>query len=409
VPYVFRSRKPLMRTGIAVSIAVLALVAGTAAGAPNARRAVNPSITSKAWGSAHGQPVRLYTLESGHGMTVRITNYGGVVQSIYVPGRGGHVANVALGFSKLSDYVNDFENQPWPASGGSGDTYFGAIIGRYANRIANGEFTLNGTTYHLPQNNGPNTLHGGPLSYNTKVWTATPQSGKGFVALKLTYTDPDGYNGFPGAVANTVVYKLTPDNALRIHYTATTTKPTVVNFTNHTYFNLAGEGSGNVFAQTLQINSNTFTPVNANLIPTGFEPVAGTPFDFRRAKPIGRDIRRANMREGDQLVIAHGYDHNWVIKGHSLRLAAVAEDPASGRVLRTYSTEPGLQVYTGNFLVGDLVGTSGRTYRQGDAFTLETQHYPDSPHHIGEPGWPSVVLNPGQTFNSTTIFKFGVA
>jgi aldose 1-epimerase len=368
------------------------------------------TVSSAPWGSAGGQPVNLYTLSNGHKMTVKITNYGGVIQSIWTPDRHGKVADVALGFNKLDDYVSDFTQtsaNPWPAAGGSGDTYFGAIIGRYANRIANGKFTLNGTTYTLPQNNGLNTLHGGPLSYNTKVWSATTDQGPGFASLKLTYTDPAGYNGFPGEVANTVTYTLTKDSALKISYGATTTAPTVVNFTNHTYFNLAGEGSGDIYGQDLKINADTFTPVNANLIPTGqFAPVAGTPFDFRSMKPIGQDIRRADMPQGDQLVIAHGYDHNWVLNGSGLKHASVAVDPASGRKLDTYTTEPGVQVYTGNFLVGDLVGTSGRTYRQGDAFTLETQHYPDSPNHIGDPNWPSVVLNPGQTFDSTTVYQF---
>lgn len=416
MPYFFRSRKLPTRVGTGVSIAALALAAGGVAGAgakpaPKAKaKPVTPTISSQAWGTANGQAVRLYTLKSGHGMMVKITNYGGVIQSIWVPGRGGHVANVALGFSNLGDYVNDFQHQPWPAAGGSGNTYFGAIIGRYANRIANATFTLNGHPYMLPANNGPNTLHGGLNAYNAQVWAATPEKGKGFVGLRLTYTDPDGYNGFPGTVANTVTYRLTPDNALRVQYSATTTKSTVVNFTNHTYFNLAGEGSGDVYGQMLRINSSRFTPVNANLIPTGaFAPVAGTPFDFRRSKPIGRDIRAAKKPQGDQLVIAHGYDHNWILNGHGLRLAAVAKDPASGRVLQTYTTEPGLQVYTGNFLVGDLIGTSGHVYRQGDAFTLETQHYPDTPHHIGDPAWPSVVLDPGKVFSSTTVFKFGVA
>jgi aldose 1-epimerase len=372
-----------------------------------------PGISSAPWGTVGGQNVNLYTLTSGHGMTVKITNYGGVVQSIWAPGRGGQTADVSLGFSKLSDYVDDFtqtSSNPWPAAGGSGDTYFGAIIGRYANRIADHSFTLDGMTYNLPANNDTtDTLHGGPDSWNTKVWGATTSTSKNGASLQLTYTDPDGYNGFPGQVTATVTYTVTKDNALQIHYNATTTKPTVINLTNHTYFNLAGEGSGTVYDQLLKINSNTFQPTNTAQIPTGFASVAGTPFDFRTLHPIGENINRADLPQGDQLTVAHGYDFNWVLNGTGMKLASFAEDPASGRTLTTYTTEPGLQLYTANYLVGDLVGTSGRTYRQGDAFTLETQHYPDSPHHIGDSQWPSVVLNPGTPFNSTTIYKFGTA
>jgi aldose 1-epimerase len=370
------------------------------------------SISKQTWGSAHGQAVDLYSLRNRNGMIVKITNYGGVVQSIWVPDRTGHLTNVALGFPKLSDYVNDFENQPWPAAGGSGETYFGGIIGRYANRIANHSFTLNGTTYQLVGNNGPNnvnTLHGGPDSYNTQIWAATPEQVADGVALKLTYTDPSGKNGFPGAVTTEVTYTLTHDNALEIAYRATTNAPTVINYTNHTYFNLAGEGSGTVYDQKLAINSNTFQPTNSVQIPTGFASVSGTPFDFRAMKPIGQNIGDASAPQGNQLVVAHGYDHNWVVRGKGYRLAAVAQDPGDGIVLWTYTDQPGVQLYTGNFLVGDLVGTSGHAYRQGDAFTLETQHYPDSPHHIGDPQWPSVVLNPGQVFNSKTTYKFTTA
>jgi len=370
------------------------------------------SISKQTWGSANGKTVDLYTLRNGHGMIVKITNYGGVVQSIWVPDRTGALKNVALGFPKLSDYVNDFQNQPWPASGGSGDTYFGGIIGRYANRIANHSFTLNGHTYQLVGNNGTNninTLHGGPDAYNTQVWAATPEKLANAVALKLTYTDPNGKNGFPGDVTTEVTYTLTNANALQISYRATTDAPTVINYTNHTYFNLAGEASGTIYAQKLAINSNTFQPTDANLIPTGFASVAGTPFDFRAMKPIGRDINKASAPHGDQLTTAHGYDHNWVLRGTGFRLAAVAQDPSDGIVLWTYTDQPGVQVYTGNFLVGDLVGTSGHSYRQGDAFTLETQHYPDTPHHIGDAQWPSVVLNPGQVFSSKTTYKFTTA
>jgi aldose 1-epimerase len=384
----------------AASVCALAAVVAAALAVGASAKGGGLSITSKSWGTADGKPVTLYSLSNGHRMTVKITNYGALVQSIWVPGRNGQVANVALGFSKLSDYVTDFTNPP---SGGSGDTYFGATIGRYANRIANGKFTLDGHTYTLPQNNGTNTLHGGPMSYNTQVWTATPAKTANSVALKLTYTDPNGKNGFPGTVVNEVTYTLTQNNALRISYRATTDAPTVINLTNHSYFNLAGEGSGDVYSQLLKINANTFTPVNANLIPTGELAVAGTPFDFRSLKPIGRDIRNAHSPQGKQLVIAHGYDHNWVLNGSGLKLASTAEDPASGRVLWTYTTEPGVQLYTGNFLVGDLVGPSGHTYRQSDAFTLETQHYPDSPNH---PSFPSTVLRPGQVFSSATVYKF---
>jgi aldose 1-epimerase len=372
-------------------------------------------ITSEPWGTvpAHpplnqALPATLFTLSNGNRMTVKITNYGGVVQSIWVPDRRGVVRDVTLGFPDLQGYVTDFTNPP---SGGSGDTYFGAIIGRYANRIANAEFTLNGTAFPLGSgappanpNNGPNLLHGGPNSYNTQVWAATPIRTAQSVSLKLTYTDPNGFNGFPGAVSNVVIYTLTQNNTLLITYRATTTKPTVINLTNHSYFNLAGEGSGNVFNQLMQINANSFTPTDANLIPTGrIVRVAGTPFDFRSLKPIGRDIHNASARQGQQLVLAHGYDHNWVLNGSGMKLASVATDPSSGRVLKTFTTEPGVQFYTGNFLEGDLVGPSGHTYRQTDGFTLETQHFPNSPN---QSNFPSTTLNPGQTFRSSTIYKF---
>jgi aldose 1-epimerase len=430
----FRSPPRLRSIACAsVAVATVAAVLGTGGSAVAAKHGHKHnqgqshghlSITRIPWGTANGQAVDLYTLRNSNGMTVKITNYGGVVQSIRVPDRNGGTKNVALGFPTLSDYVNDFQNQPWPAAGGSGDTYFGAIIGRYANRIAGAEFTLNGKNYPLGSgppcpatpvpNNGSNLLHGGPNSYNTQVWGATTSTGPNSVSLILTYTDPNCKNGFPGTVQNTVTYTLTQNNSLRIAYKATTDAPTVVNFTNHTYFNLGGQGSGDIYGEKLAINSDTFTPVDNNLIPTGFASVAGTPFDFRHMKPIGRDIRKANLPQGNQLTIAHGYDHNWVLRGYQdpnarNRLVAVAQDPSDGIVLWTSTTEPGVQLYTGNFLVGDLVGTSGRTYRQGDAFTLETQHYPDSPHHQGDPLWPSVVLNPGQVFNSTTTYKFTTA
>jgi len=410
-----KSRRVLALVLVLASTAILAAGAASASAGHGHRGFGHSraSITSQPWGTADGTPVNLYTLDNGRGMTVTITNFGGIVQSINVPDRHGQVANVALGFSNLAGYVSDDYTTT-----ASGETYFGAIIGRYANRIANGSFTLNGVTYYLNQNNGTNTLHGGaPVSqWNTKVWAATPISGRHSVSLELTYTDPAGTaarvppmappagNGFPGTVTAKVVYTLTQDDALRMDYTATTDAPTVINLTNHTYFNLAGEGSGGVQGQDLMINADSYTPVNANLIPEGgIVPVAGTPFDFRTAKPIGQDINSGDT----QLVLAHGFDHNWVLNrsGSGLSLAARAYDPASGRVLTTWTTEPGVQFYSGNFLVGDLVGTSGHTYRQTDGFTLETQHYPDSPN---QPNFPSVVLKPGQVYKNTIIFKFSV-
>ncbi len=424
----FRS-PPRLRTIACASVAVATVAGALASGgsAVAAKHGHKPkhgnahhgrlSISHQSWGTADGKTVQLFTLRNSHGMIVKITNYGGVVQSIWVPDRNGKLTNVALGFPKLSDYVTDFTNPP---AGGSGDTYFGAIIGRYANRIAGARFTLGGKDYPLGSgppcpatptpNNGPNLLHGGPNSYNTQVWDATTNTTGNSVQLILSYTDPNCKNGFPGTVVNTVTYSLNQNDALGIAYKATTDAPTVVNFTNHTYFNLAGEASGDIFAQKLAINSDTFQPTDANLIPTGFHSVAGTPFDFRAMKPIGRDINKASAPEGDQLTTAHGYDHNWVLKGFpGNRLVAVAQDPGDGIVLWTYTTEPGVQVYTGNFLVGDLVGTSGHSYRQSDAFTLETQHYPDSPHHQTDSQWPTVVLNPGQVFNSSTTYKFTTA
>ena len=404
--HAFLNRRRLLALVMA-SAAIVAAGVATSASAGNSRHWTHrpgpggASITSQPWGTApDGQAVNLYTLTNARGMTVTITNYGGIVQSIDVPGRTGQVANVALGFSNLAGYVTDDTTTT-----ASGETYFGGIIGRYANRIANGSFKLNGVTYTLPQNNGTNTLHGGPDSWNMQVWTATPISGRQSVSLQLTYTDPAGKNGFPGTVAAKVDYTLTQDDALRIDYTATTTAPTVINLTNHTYFNLAGEASGDVYNQELMINADSYTPINANLIPTGvIAPVAGTPFDFRTPKPIGQDINNADP----SMVYAHGYDQNWVLNrsGPGLSLAATAYDPVSGRVLTTYTTEPGVQLYSGNFLVGDLVGTSGHTYRQSDGFTLETQHYPDSPN---EPSFPTTVLNPGTLYNSTTIYQFSTA
>jgi len=334
-------------------------------------------------------------------MSVAISTYGGIVQAINVPDRDGEIADVALGFANLDGYLANNSSSPGP----SGTTYFGAIVGRYANRIANGSFALDGHTYTLPRNNDPNTLHGGPNAWSTKVWRPTPGNGPEGPSLALTYNDPAGANGFPGTITAKVVYSLLSSNALRIDYSASTDAPTVLALTNHTYFNLAGEGSGSALGHELMIDAEGYTPINSNLIPSGqVTPVAGTPLDFRTPKPIGRDVDDADP----QIALARGFDHNFVINrpGAGLTLAARAFDPASGRVLTVWTTEPGVQLYSSNFLRGDLAGKSGRAYDARSAFALETQHFPNSPN---EPSFPSTVLRPGETLHSTTIYQFSVA
>jgi aldose 1-epimerase len=372
------------------------------------------SVKSIVWGSANGTPVDLYTLGNGT-MKVKVTNYGGVVQSIWVPKRNGKLVNVALGFPTLSDYVHDFTqgaNQtPWPLPGGSGNTYFGAIIGRYANRIANHSFNLNGKTYTLDANNGNNTLHGGYLGWNTVVWTATPSITRSAATLTLTHSFPagegclpslsPGCTGFPAPILATVTYSVTRDDQLKIRYDAvnqSTTDATVINLTNHTYFNLGGEASGTVENQLLALNSDKYTPVDTNLIPEPpyFVSVAGTPYDFRHMHTIGKYLRATNLPDGTsgpykQLQIAHGYDNNWVLNGYPrYRLVAVAQDPRNGVTLWTYTDQPGVQVYTGNFLVGDLIGTSyspigRRTHSRWRPSTIRTR--PTTSGSLDGPRW----------------------
>jgi aldose 1-epimerase len=432
-----------MSLGLMVGVASAATHGRTQAhrgrGGANVHRSVHRhryahgGVSSAPWGSVNGQPVNLYTLSNSSGMKVNISNYGGDVQSIWVPDRSGKLVDVTLGFPTLADYVADFTQgatqTPWPEASGSGDTYFGAIVGRYANRIANASFSLNNTTYKLDANNGPNTLHGGYLGWNTKVWNASASTSSAGATLTLTANFPagegclpalsPGCTGFPAPVTAKVTYTVTPNSQLQISYAATndsSTDATVVNLTNHTYFNLAGEGSGDVYNQLLALNSDAYTPTDVNQIPEApyFVPVGGTAYDFRSMHSIGEYITDAGLPDGTsgpltQLQIAHGYDNNWVLNDQgSYRLDAVAQDPGNGVTLWEYTDQPGVQLYTGNFLVGDLVGTSGHIYRQGAGFTLETQHYPDSPNHIGQAGWPSVVLNPGATFKTHTAYAFGV-
>ena len=360
--------------------------------------------------TADGVKVDEYTLTNANGMEVKIITYGGIITSIKVPDRNGNMANVALGFNNLQDYETK-------------TPYFGCITGRYANRIANGMFTMDDVTYCLDMNNGPNSLHGGFKGLDKMVWEAKEIKGKDEVGLELTYLsaagegyDPeqdivspecpdDAEKGYPGNLDVKVVYTLTADNEIRMDYTATTDAPTVVNLTNHTYFNLAGEGLGTIYDHILMIDADEYTPDDETLIPTGeLAPVEGTPFDFRVPKAIGPG-QRSNH---EQIVIGLGYDHNWVLSRESmddtsLMLAARLYEPGFGRILDVWTTEPGIQFYAGNFLDGTLYGTSGRSYRQSDGLCLETQHFPDSPN---KPDFPSTVLLPDDTYETTTIFKF---
>jgi aldose 1-epimerase len=341
--------------------------------------------------TASGETVELFTLSRANAPTVAITNFGGFIVSIVAPDRTGARADVTLGYKDFAGYVGD-------------GSYFGCLVGRYANRIAKAGFTLDDKRYTLAANDGPNTLHSGPDGFCRRLWTPDVVAGKDGEALQLTYVSPAGEGGFPGTLTTKVVYALREDGGLVIDYSATTDAPTVVNLTNHAYFNLAGEGEGTILDHELQLESDAFTPTDERLIPTGeLRPVAGTPFDFRKPVAIGARIDAAD----EQIKVGHGYDHNFVVRGTpgTLRLAARVVDKKSGRVLETFTTEPGIQFYTGNFMDGKTTGKSGKPYVRRGAFCLETQHYPDSPN---QPAFPSVVLRPGRIYRQTTVYKLGV-
>jgi len=338
-----------------------------------------------------GTPIELYTLTNANGLEAKITNYGGIVVSLLVPDRDGKPGDVVLGYETLEEYI---ENNP----------YFGTLVGRYGNRIARGKFTLEGIEYTLAQNDGENHLHGGLKGFDKVVWKADAVRSKNSVGLKLTYLSKDGEEGYPGNLSVTVVYTLTNDNELKIEYTAVTDKVTIVNLTHHGYFNLAGAGLGDILGHELMIKADRFTPVDKGLIPTGeLRGVKGTPMDFTRAVAIGARIDQA----AEQLVLGGGYDHNWVLNNGdgSLALAAKVYEPTTGRVMEVYTTEPGIQFYSGNFLDGSITGKGGKVYEYRYGFCLETQHFPDSPN---KPDFPSTVLKPGETYTTTTIYTFSV-
>jgi aldose 1-epimerase len=446
-------RGKAVRLGAAVAVAagaagLIGITSAAAAPTTAAHPHCKVSISAQKFGTANSGPyggnqtVWRFTLTNAHCMQVKIITYGATVQSITAPDRHGHLTDVALGFKTLADYVN--LASPPPGTPGFGGPYFGETIGRYANRIGGASFMLNGHTYTLPVNNGPNTLHGGFVGWGNRVWqhpVATIHHGVTSLTMRLVApngdegsgllpgtknyepncnllgTTPATCTGFPAQVTTFITYSLDNAGRLWIHYRAHNDEKkggpaTVINLTNHSYFNLAGEASaaGSAYSQEVLINAGAFTPTDANLIPTGaIVPVKGTPFDFRTFHTIGSRIGDASAPQGNQLVLAHGYDHNWVLsKGGprfaGLRLCAVAADPRSGRVLVVWTDEPGVQFYTGNFLDGHLVGISGHTYRQGAGYTFETQHFPNSPNQAS---FPSTVLKAGSTFSTTTIYQFG--
>jgi aldose 1-epimerase len=334
--------------------------------------------------TADGSVVDLYTLRNATGVEARIITWGGTVVSLKTPDRTGTVGDIVLGYDNLAGYTG-------------GGSFFGALVGRYANRIAKGQFKLDGKTYKVPVNNGENALHGGIRGFDKRVWKARTLPGG---ALELTYLSKDGEEGYPGNLTATVVYTLTDDNHLRIQYAATTDMPTVINLTNHSYFNL--KGSGDILGHLVTLNADRYTPVDGGLIPTGeLRSVEGTPFDFRKARTPGERINLPDQ----QLKVGNGYDHNWVLnrQGTGLILAARIEETSTGRVMEVFTDQPGIQFYTGNFLDGKEKGKGGTVYNQHAAFCFETQHYPDSPNHAA---FPSTTLRPGQKYSTTTEFRF---
>ncbi len=383
-----------IRTGLAVILASVLLWTGCTCPCSQSKSSQGKgpmSIKETDFGTMpDGQKVSLYTLTNANGAVAKITNYGAIVTELWMPDKNGKPADIVLGFESLSGYLGE-------------SPYFGCIVGRYGNRIGKGTFTLDGKTYSLAINNGENHLHGGLKGFDKVVWQATAeQAGKDGVAVTLRYTSKDMEEGYPGTLSVMVVYTLTNANELRIDYTAVTDKATVCNLTHHGYFNLAGQGNGSILNHELMLNADRYTPVDAGLITTGeILPVKGTPMDFTKPTAIGAHIDN----DFEQLKFGGGYDHNWVLnkKGSEMSLAAKVYEPTSGRVMEVWTNEPGVQFYAGNFLDGTLTGKGGKVYQHRYGFCLETQHYPDSPN---KPNFPTTTLRPGQTYKTTTVYKF---
>lgn len=390
-----RRQTAAYRASLAIS-AVGALLLGGCASASQSGPAAPPAVASAAFGNLpNGQGTQLFTLRNAHGIEVQLTNYGGIITSLKTPDRAGHFSDIVLGYDNLAAYV---ANSP----------YFGAIVGRYANRIARGRFSLDGSAYTLAINNGPNSLHGGLRGFDKVVWNARPFQNREGQGVELDYTSPNGEEGYPGTLHTTVTYTLTADDRLIVDYRASTDKATPINLSQHSYWNLAGNASRDILGHILNINADAITPVDTTLIPTGaIASVQGTPFDFRTPTAIGA---RVDQRQDAQLRYGNGYDHNFVLNRggaapDALVLAARVVEPSSGRTLEISTTEPALQFYSGNFLDGSITGKDGVVYKFRYGLVLETQHYPDSPNH---PNFPSTILRPGKEYRSRTVFTFGV-
>ncbi len=384
---------------LALTVPVLALLG--IASCNSMKVTTMPSVTSALFGTTpEGDSVEIFTMKNSNGLEVQAMTYGAIITSIKTYDKDGNLGDIVLGFDSLGGYTSPAYLAHLP--------YFGAIVGRYANRIAGGKFSIDGAEYQLPTNDGPNSLHGGTKGFDQRVWSGRSFQNDTSSGVVLSYTSPDGQEGYPGTLSVDVTYTLTNSNELVVDYHATTDKPTVVNLSQHSYWNLDDDGRTSILDHSMMIAADTFTPVDSTLIPTGeMRPVEGTPFDFRTPHTIGERINADNR----QLKLAGGYDHNWVLNDTpldpqtGLLLAAKVVGPKSGRTLEVLTDQPGIQFYSGNFLDGTITGKYGITYGHRAAFALETQHYPDSPNH---PDFPSTVLRPGDTYQTRTIFRFGV-